>query len=68
MTAETLGVAANKILVRVKRLGGGFGGKETRSIMLSTAVALAAFKYVYNADFQFVFLIYTLIRISLLYW
>lgn len=44
VAAETLGVAANKILVRVKRLGGGFGGKETRSIILSTPVALAAYK------------------------
>ncbi|CAG2255817.1 XDH [Mytilus edulis] len=43
VVAETLGVAANKILVRVKRLGGGFGGKETRSICLSTPVALAAY-------------------------
>lgn len=37
-------VAANKVVVRVKRLGGGFGGKETRSIILSSAVALAAKK------------------------
>ncbi|KAK5997797.1 Xanthine dehydrogenase [Cladobotryum mycophilum] len=37
-------VPANKIVVRVKRIGGGFGGKETRSIMLSSAVALAAKK------------------------
>ncbi|XP_052058893.1 xanthine dehydrogenase/oxidase-like isoform X1 [Mytilus californianus] len=44
VVAETLGVAANKILVRVKRLGGGFGGKETRSICLTTPVALAAYK------------------------
>ncbi|XP_076100385.1 xanthine dehydrogenase/oxidase-like isoform X2 [Mytilus galloprovincialis] len=44
VVAETLGVAANKILVRVKRLGGGFGGKETRSICLTTPVALAAYR------------------------
>lgn len=33
---------ANKINVRVKRIGGGFGGKETRAIQLSSIVALAA--------------------------
>ncbi|XP_037751532.1 xanthine dehydrogenase/oxidase isoform X2 [Chelonia mydas] len=42
--ANALGVPANRILVRVKRMGGGFGGKESRSILLSTAVAVAAFK------------------------
>nr|XP_048699342.1 xanthine dehydrogenase/oxidase isoform X4 [Caretta caretta] len=42
--ASALGVPANRILVRVKRLGGGFGGKESRNILLSTAVAVAAFK------------------------
>ncbi|KAI9708667.1 MAG: hypothetical protein M1820_003885 [Bogoriella megaspora] len=42
--AAATGVAANKIVVKVKRLGGGFGGKETRSVQLSTIVALAARK------------------------
>uniref|UniRef100_A0A452RIE2 Xanthine dehydrogenase n=1 Tax=Ursus americanus TaxID=9643 RepID=A0A452RIE2_URSAM len=42
--ANMLGVPANRILVRVKRIGGGFGGKETRSTVVSTAVALAAYK------------------------
>lgn len=37
-------VQANKVVVRVKRLGGGFGGKETRSVVLSSAAALAAKK------------------------
>ena len=37
-------VQSNKINVRVKRLGGGFGGKETRSVLLSSALALAAKK------------------------
>ncbi|XP_060042807.1 xanthine dehydrogenase/oxidase isoform X2 [Erinaceus europaeus] len=42
--AKMLGVPENRIVVRVKRMGGGFGGKETRSTLVSTAVALAAYK------------------------
>lgn len=43
--AKALGVPANRVVVRVKRLGGGFGGKESRSTVLSTVVAVAANKY-----------------------
>lgn len=42
LAARALGVPANRIVARVKRIGGGFGGKETRSFYLSTAVAVAA--------------------------
>ncbi|KAG6011629.1 hypothetical protein E4U54_007979 [Claviceps lovelessii] len=42
--ARVCNVPANRINVRVKRLGGGFGGKESRSVILSSAVALAAHK------------------------
>lgn len=42
--AQVLGVQANKVVVRVKRMGGGFGGKETRSVQLSSILALAAQK------------------------
>eukprot|EP00069_Balaena_mysticetus_P006586 bmy_05225T0 len=42
--AKMLGVPVNRILVRVKRMGGGFGGKETRGIVMTVAVALAAYK------------------------
>ncbi|PFH60559.1 hypothetical protein XA68_10764 [Ophiocordyceps unilateralis] len=42
--ARVCQVQANKVVVRVKRLGGGFGGKETRSVLLSSAAALAAKK------------------------
>ncbi|CAK7219419.1 hypothetical protein SBRCBS47491_003837 [Sporothrix bragantina] len=42
--AQVCGVQANKVVVRVKRLGGGFGGKETRAVQLSSIVALAAQK------------------------
>ncbi|OQO09124.1 Xanthine dehydrogenase [Cryoendolithus antarcticus] len=42
--AQVTGVAANKIVSKVKRLGGGFGGKETRSIQLAAICAVAAKK------------------------
>ncbi|RKU43313.1 hypothetical protein DL546_002359 [Coniochaeta pulveracea] len=42
--ARVCNVQANKVVVRVKRLGGGFGGKESRSIQLSSILALAAQK------------------------
>jgi len=41
---QVTGVQNNKILSKVKRLGGGFGGKETRSIQLACIVAVAAKK------------------------
>lgn len=40
--AEVLGVPSNRVICKIKRLGGGFGGKETRSIALAAAVAVAA--------------------------
>eukprot|EP00054_Salpingoeca_dolichothecata_P024381 m.165933 g.165933 ORF g.165933 m.165933 type:complete len:1340 (-) comp24994_c0_seq1:150-4169(-) len=42
VVASVLGVPSNRVVCRVKRLGGGFGGKETRSHPLSAAVAVAA--------------------------
>uniref|UniRef100_A0A8D0ARL8 Xanthine dehydrogenase n=1 Tax=Sander lucioperca TaxID=283035 RepID=A0A8D0ARL8_SANLU len=44
LVAKVLGVPANRVVVRVKRMGGGFGGKETRTTVLSTVVAVAANK------------------------
>ncbi|XP_069035574.1 xanthine dehydrogenase/oxidase [Lepisosteus oculatus] len=44
LVAKALGVPANRIVCRVKRMGGGFGGKESRSTLLSTVVAVAAHK------------------------
>lgn len=40
--AHALGVAANKVVCRVKRLGGGFGGKETRTTSISVPLCIAA--------------------------
>eukprot|EP00736_Rhodelphis_marinus_P010348 Rmarinus@m.10031 len=38
----TLGLPMNQFVVKLKRIGGGFGGKETRACIYSTVVALAA--------------------------
>ncbi|XP_072309679.1 xanthine dehydrogenase/oxidase [Eucyclogobius newberryi] len=42
LVAKALGIASNRVHVRVKRMGGGFGGKESRTTILSTVVALAS--------------------------
>lgn len=42
VVAAVLGEPMHRILCKVKRLGGGFGGKETRSLFISAAVAVAA--------------------------
>ncbi|XP_063923155.1 xanthine dehydrogenase-like [Zophobas morio] len=42
--AQVLGIQQNKIAVKTKRLGGGFGGKETKSIIVALPVAIAAVK------------------------
>lgn len=42
--AQALGVPANRVVAKVKRLGGGFGGKETRSVQVSGICAVAAKK------------------------
>jgi xanthine dehydrogenase/oxidase len=44
--AHMLNVPINKITVRVKRLGGAFGGKETRSFLITLPVAFAAYRYI----------------------
>nr|KAG5686897.1 hypothetical protein BaRGS_012445 [Batillaria attramentaria] len=40
-----LGIPQHKIVVRTKRLGGGFGGKETRTCALAIPLAVAANNY-----------------------
>jgi xanthine dehydrogenase/oxidase len=42
--AEVLGIPSNRVTARVKRLGGGFGGKETRPVHLAGCLAVAAQK------------------------
>eukprot|EP01112_Ceratiomyxa_fruticulosa_P007100 TRINITY_DN1832_c0_g1_i2.p1 TRINITY_DN1832_c0_g1~~TRINITY_DN1832_c0_g1_i2.p1 ORF type:complete len:1364 (-),score=294.56 TRINITY_DN1832_c0_g1_i2:173-4264(-) len=43
VVAKILGIPANHVVVKVKRMGGGFGGKETRSIYVTSAAAVAAY-------------------------
>lgn len=40
--SQLLGIGSNRVVVRAKRLGGGFGGKDTRSPLVALPVALAA--------------------------
>nr|CAH7725832.1 unnamed protein product [Callosobruchus chinensis] len=42
--AEALAIPTQTINVKIRRLGGGFGAKISRSALLSTAAALAAYK------------------------
>lgn len=44
VVASVLGLPMHKIVCRVKRIGGGFGGKETRSVFIAAAAAVAAQK------------------------
>lgn len=41
--AHCLGIPQHRIVVKTKRLGGGFGGKETRAAFINAAVAIAAY-------------------------
>lgn len=38
-----LGLPFSKVVCKAKRLGGGFGGKETRSVFIAAAASVAAY-------------------------
>lgn len=42
MVAKVLNIPFNKVIVKVKRMGGGFGGKETQSNLFAVVAALAS--------------------------
>lgn len=42
--ARAIGVDKNRVVCKMKRMGGGFGGKETRSVFVAMTVAVAAKK------------------------
>lgn len=41
--ARVCGIDSSKVVAHTKRIGGGFGGKETRSVPMSSACAVAAY-------------------------
>jgi xanthine dehydrogenase large subunit len=45
MVAHVLGIPSNAVTVMVRRMGGGFGGKETQSNLFAAVAALAAKKF-----------------------
>ncbi|MBB4301870.1 xanthine dehydrogenase large subunit [Rhodobium orientis] len=45
MVAHVLGVPSNAVTVAVRRMGGGFGGKETQSSLFAAVAAVAAKRY-----------------------
>ena len=45
MIGQVLGVASHAVTVNVRRMGGGFGGKETQANLFAAVAAVAAKKY-----------------------
>ncbi|KAK4050059.1 hypothetical protein OIO90_005249 [Microbotryomycetes sp. JL221] len=43
--AQVTGVPRNRIVAKAKRIGGGYGGKESRTALVSTVAAVAAKKF-----------------------
>ncbi len=41
LTHSVLGIPMHKIVCRTKRIGGGFGGKETRSAFIQVSVVVS---------------------------
>ena len=44
LTAKVLGLRDNAVTVKVRRMGGGFGGKETQPAIMAAAAAIGAVK------------------------
>jgi xanthine dehydrogenase large subunit len=44
VVAHALGIAANRVVVQCRRMGGGFGGKESQAALIAAAAAVLAHK------------------------
>ncbi|XP_063994923.1 xanthine dehydrogenase-like [Diachasmimorpha longicaudata] len=44
LITQILGIPQNRVKIQVKRIGGGFGGKETKAKMIAVPAALAAYE------------------------
>ena len=44
LVAEALALASNQVTVEVRRMGGGFGGKESQSAMFACIASIAAYR------------------------
>jgi xanthine dehydrogenase large subunit len=45
VVAHALGLAANRVVVEMRRMGGGFGGKESQSALFACVAAVAAARF-----------------------
>jgi xanthine dehydrogenase large subunit len=44
IVAHALGLTANRVVVQCRRMGGGFGGKESQAALIAAAAAVLAYK------------------------
>ena len=53
--AHALGVPMNKVVCRVKRMGGGFGGKESRNIPISLVMLITSrLSYIFYTEVKII--------------
>ena len=45
LVAHALGIGANQVTIELRRMGGGFGGKESQSSIFACIAALAAYRF-----------------------
>ena len=64
LVASVLGMPASRVVARVKRMGGGFGGKETRYYFASSLCLSICFYLFYFFGFMNMLLLVWLFAIS----